>query len=93
MLGLFFVTAGTRTRGNIDVKENLQNHNQEEEDTLILLHALSLDKREKVVVESPDTDVFLLMISMHHLLPSNISFKTGKGDKTRLLDSINRYRR
>ena len=69
--------------GDIDVTKNLQNHNQEEADTLILLHALSLDKMEKVVVESPDTDVFLLMISMYHLLPPNISFKTGKGEKTR----------
>ena len=86
MSGVLFVTDGTRTRGNIDVTEDLQNHNQEEADTLILLHALSLDKRANVVVESPDTDVFLLMISMYHLLPPNISFKTGKGDKTREID-------
>ena len=58
-------------------------HSQEEADSLLLLHALSTDKNAEVVIASPDTDVFLLMVQMYRSLPSDISFLTGKGNLKR----------
>ena len=46
----------------------------------MLLHALSIDKHAEVVIASPDTDVFLMMIQMYPSLPCDISFLTGKGN-------------
>ncbi len=40
----FIVTSGTETKGNICVPSTLVTHSQEEADTLMLLHALSIDK-------------------------------------------------
>ena len=66
--------------------ENLKRHNHEEADTLLLLHAVSLDPNCEVVIQSPDTDIFILLISMYGKLPPNIWFQTGKGDKIRKID-------
>ena len=76
-------TSGTETKGNICVPSSLVTHSQEEADTLLLLHALSIDRHAEVVIASPDTDVFLLMIQMYPSLPCNISFLTGKGNLKR----------
>ena len=43
-LNKFMVTAGTKTKGNIDVPDNLASHSQEEADTLLLLHACDYNK-------------------------------------------------
>jgi hypothetical protein len=74
------VTSGTQTKGNTCVPTALITHNQEEADTLLLLHAHSIDKNAEVVIASPDTDVFLLMVQMYSSLPSDLSFLTGKGN-------------
>ena len=44
------VTAGTTTKGNIHIEENLENHDQEEADTILLLHALSVNKTNELVI-------------------------------------------
>ena len=46
---------------------------------MLLLHALTIDEDAEVVIDSPDTDVLLLMIYMYPLLPSATNFRTGKG--------------
>ena len=79
----FIVTSGTETKGNTCVPSTLVTHSQEEADTLMLLHALSIDKHAEVVIASPDTDVFLMMIQMYPSLPCDISFLTGKGNLKR----------
>ena len=79
----FIVTSGTETKGNTCVPSTLVTHSQEEADTLMLLHALSIDKHAEVVFASPDTDVFLMMIQMYPSLPCDISFLTGKGNLKR----------
>ena len=48
------------------------NHDLEEADTLIILHALDVAKEnplKKCIVLSPDTDVFLLIIYYYQSLP------------------------
>ena len=85
-LGNFMVTFGNKTCGNMEINEALKVHNHEEADTLLLLHASLLDSSCEVVIQSPDTDVLDLLISMYKHLPYNLSFKTGKGDKKRQID-------
>ena len=57
-LNKFMVTAGTKTKGNIDVPDNLASHSQEEADTLLLLHATTISDDAELTISSPDTDVF-----------------------------------
>ena len=78
------MTYGTQTNGNIETTETLKTHNHEEADTLLLRHAFSLDSTCEVVIQSPDTDVRILM--MYQKLPPNICFKTGTADKLRKID-------
>ena len=85
-LGNFMVTFGNKTCGNMEINEALKVHNHEEADTLLLLHASLLDSSCEVVIQSPDTDVLVLLISMYKHLPYNLSFKTGKGDKKHQID-------
>ena len=58
----FIVTFETESQGNCHVPDILLNHNQEEADTLLLLHALTVDKESEVVIDSPDTDFIYLFI-------------------------------
>ena len=72
---------------NLD--ENLKSHDHEEADTLLVLRAISVAKRDpfcKCVVYSPDTDVFLLLVYYSEVLPQMTSFRTGKGDNQRDTD-------
>ena len=75
----FMVTSGTKTTGNTEVPESLRTHSHEEADTLLILHALTVDKDAEVTIDSPDTDIFLLLIHKCHELPPATRFITGKG--------------
>jgi hypothetical protein len=75
----FIVTSGTQSKGNIVVPNTLLTHSQEEADTLLLLHALTVDSEAELVIDSPDTDVLLLMVQMYPSLPVSTNFRTGKG--------------
>ena len=64
-LNKFMVTAGTKTKSNIDVPDNLASHSQEEADTLLFLHATTISDDAELTISSPDTDVFLQIIQMY----------------------------
>ena len=72
------VTSGTQTKGNVDIPDLLLTHNQEETDTLLLLHAITVPKEAELFVSSPDTDVLLLLVNMYPNLPKSTTFLTGK---------------
>ena len=72
------VTSGTQTKGNVDIPDSLLTHSQEEADTLLVLHALTV-LNEAELVSSPDTDVLLLLVYMYPNLPTSTTFLTGKG--------------
>ena len=84
----FFITIGTqlytitRCISNINnFPEELQVHNHEEADTLIILHALYVSQRDpfqELTICSPDTDVFLLLIYYQRSLCNLTVFRTGK---------------
>ena len=77
------VTAGTKTKGNTDVPDNLASHSQEEADTLLLLHATTISDDAELTISSPDTDVFLQIIRMYPKLPKKVFFLTGKSKQRR----------
>ena len=65
------------------------NHDHEEADTLLILHALDVAKDDpfkECIVLSPDTDVFLLLVHYYQSLPHLTCFRTGKGEKQRNID-------
>ena len=49
----FIVISGTETKGNICVPSTLVTYSEEEADTSLLLHALSIDRHAEVVIASP----------------------------------------
>ena len=63
---------------NVHVPITLIIHNQEEADTLLSLHALTIDRDAEVVIDSPDTYFFLLMVQMYPSRPVATSILTGK---------------
>ena len=62
---------------------------QEEADTLIILHSLNADAEENenmdIIVRSPDTDVFLLLISVCQKFKHPLYFDTGVSNKRRMI--------
>ena len=79
----FMVTFGVKTKGNVHVPGSLVSHGHEEADTLLLLHALTIEHDAEIIIDSPDTDVFLLMVHMYPRLPVDAYFLTGKGKLNR----------
>jgi len=63
---------------------------QEEADTRIVLHCLHAAQRIPsncaIVVRSPDTDVFVLLLHYSCQIPHRLIFSTGSGNNKRLLD-------
>lgn len=64
--------------------------NQEEADTRIILHCLYSSQQMPtdvaVVVRSPDTDVFILLMAYSFEIQQPLMFDTGGGNNRRLLD-------
>ena len=72
---------------NFDVM--LLSHNQEEADTLIVLHGIDVAKRnpfDELVVSSPDTDVLLLFIYFYKDLCNQTRFLTGRAKNIQEID-------
>jgi len=62
---------------------------QEEADTRIIFHCLHAAKTssedKNIIIRSPDTDVFLLLVAYCHNIGQRVLFDTGVGNKRRLL--------
>ena len=78
----FVVTYNLQSETNIfDLEEDLKIHDHEEADTLLILHAINVARRDpfnECIVFSPDTDVFLLLIHYAESLPQVTNFRTGR---------------
>eukprot|EP00112_Aurelia_sp_Birch-Aquarium-sp1_P020752 Seg542.2 transcript_id=Seg542.2/GoldUCD/mRNA.D3Y31 product="hypothetical protein" protein_id=Seg542.2/GoldUCD/D3Y31 len=58
----------------------------EEADTRLLLHAYQASlSQESVVIKSPDTDVFILMVGHKHAIAADLYFDTGSGNNRRII--------
>ena len=87
------ISFDNKTFGNVFVPLTLQSHNQEEADTLMILHALPIPKDARLDVKSPDADVFFLLIHIYFKLPAE-TFVVGDGSlqkKNVLLESFSVY--
>jgi hypothetical protein len=78
-----YVTADTSTQNN--QQELPQYHNQEEADTIIILHAAKMSKNINLFVDSPDTDVALLLTYHYKEIPQNTYFVTGTKQQRRTI--------
>ena len=84
----FVVVHDTVAESNFeDFSEDLKQHDHEEADTLIVLHAIDASNSNRRVqrlhVFSPDTDVFLLLLNKYPQLCPNTVFITGRGQTRR----------
>lgn len=60
---------------------------QEEADTRIYLHAsFAANTSTDVIIMSPDTDVFVIGVSLQNLIPAHLYFHTGRGTNLRTID-------
>ena len=60
---------------------------QEEADTRLFLHAAHASRlgHDKFIIQSPDTDVFVMSLPYSHQLDGSFYFKTGTKDKCRII--------
>ena len=61
----------------------------EEADTRMLYHALNASQHANVVIRSPDTDVFILLLHLYSSIHCQLFFETGVKDRARILDISN----
>ena len=72
----------------VDEVDNL-NSTQEEADTRMFLHAAyaaNSSAATDVIIVSPDTDVFIIGISLQSVIPAKLLFHTGRGINLRTID-------
>lgn len=91
----FFVThgklchqVGNSTNGGVQIEECPElSTDHEEADTRLLLHAKHASSHcNHVIVYSPDTDVFILMLGHKSVINAALYFQTGVGNHRRILD-------
>ena len=59
----------------------------EEADTRLLLHyKAAADTHQRIIMKTPDTDVFILCIAMQQTVGKELLIMTGTGNKFRLID-------
>ena len=59
----------------------------EEADTHLLLHAKhAANTYDKIIIKSPDTDVFILCVAMQNIIGEKMLMMTGSGNKFRIID-------
>ena len=67
------------------VEELTSNH--EEADTRMVLHAKhASESSSKILISSPDTDVFVICLGMQHIINANLFFLTGVKNSRRIID-------
>ena len=80
--------ASRSTRVDSQTEVNCLKSNQEETDTRLVLYINRAQEQgyERVVVRSPDSDVFFILLYYAHTFQLTILFDTGSGNKRRLLN-------
>ncbi|CAB3990956.1 Hypothetical predicted protein [Paramuricea clavata] len=82
------ITSGTTQTEHVSTREVPQLEcDHEEADTRLLLHykAAALS-HQRIIIKSPDTDVFVLFIAMQKTIGKELLMTTGTGNKFRLID-------
>ena len=83
----------TNVNGEVQIEECPELiSNQEEADTRLLLHAKHASHRySNVIIRSPGTDVFILLLGHKPAIPAAIYFDTGVGNQRRVIDVNKTY--
>jgi hypothetical protein len=78
----------TTSQGEILIEECAELYcAHEEADTRLLLHAKhAAAVHDHVIIRSPDTDVFIIMLGHKPAIPAAMYFDTGVGNQRRILD-------
>jgi hypothetical protein len=78
----------TNNREEVQIEEYEELYSDHEEaDTQLLLHAKHASRtHENVVIRSPDTDVFILLLGHRSAIPTSLYFDTGSGNERKILD-------
>ena len=64
--------------------------NHEEADTRMLFHAEHASTNySKILISSPDTDVFIICLSVHMAITANLFFLTGVKNSRRIINVTN----
>lgn len=76
------------TTGKITIEDCADLYSDHEEaDTRLVLHAKHASAtHDRIIVRSPDTDVFILLLGHKTAIPAAIYFDTGVGNQRRILD-------
>ena len=95
-LNTFYATTGSKCYNLSRVGTNEVSSlstSQEEADTRMFLHAqYALNQVQgNIVINSPDTDVFVISLMVSEKIDANINFKTGNKNKARII-SINKVK-
>jgi hypothetical protein len=87
---LFYATNGSdvvKTNEREIFHEIELQSNHEEADTRMLLHAKHASANySKILISSPDTDVFIICLSVHMTITANLFFLTGVKNSRRIID-------
>ena len=91
----YCVVYETYCRSNIlDMAPEMMEHDQEEADTIMILHAIDVSQRNsssELYISSPDTGVFLLSIYYFPQIITKTFLRTGKRINARDIDLIKAY--
>ena len=86
----FYVTNGSnvvKTNERETCEEIELQSNHEEADTRMLLHAKHASASySKILISSPDTDVFIIRLSHHMTITANLFFLTGVKNSRQIID-------
>lgn len=74
------IALGTLTNYNVDVPDSLLTHNQEEADTLLIMHAQTVGTEVELIINVPDRDVLLLLVYMNSNCLAYTTFLTENGN-------------
>ena len=82
-----FTTAAIQTDHLLTQEVPQLECDHEEADTRLLLHyKAAADTHHRIIIKTPDTDVFVLCIAMQKTVGKELFMMTGTGNKFRLID-------
>ena len=89
---IFYATAGTKcyNLSRVDMTEvSSLSTSQEEVDNRMFLHTQNAlnHLQENIIINSPDTNVFIISSMVSEKINANIDFKTGHKNKKRIIDA------
>jgi hypothetical protein len=82
------ITSGTTQTEHVSTREvpQLECDHEEADTRLLLHHKASALSHQRIIIKSPDTDVFVLCIARQKTIGKELLMMTGSGNKFRVID-------